>query len=173
MATLNNPNYSLSPGLGLAGQVQLVDSKDIVVATGDIALNGLIKAFKARKGQMVVGAILSVASSIVISQRSGASSRSGRIFAADPTVQAVVTNCQKIDAEGRPIGAPALRLVAVIGRCDSAGGIHRIEALETPVRTMAPLQFFERLAALAGDPAVVPQLFARAGRFAVGRFLLV
>jgi glycosyltransferase involved in cell wall biosynthesis len=31
------------------------------------------------------------------------------IFAADPTVQAVVTNCQKIDAEGRPIGAPELR----------------------------------------------------------------
>jgi glycosyltransferase involved in cell wall biosynthesis len=31
------------------------------------------------------------------------------IFAADPTVQAVVTNCQKIDADGRSLGHPSLR----------------------------------------------------------------
>ncbi len=31
------------------------------------------------------------------------------IFAADPTVQAVVANCQKIDADGRLLGSPSLR----------------------------------------------------------------
>lgn len=58
MPTLANPNYSLAPGIGLAGQVLLIDSKDIEVGTADITLNSLIKAFKVRKGQKVVGAIL-------------------------------------------------------------------------------------------------------------------
>lgn len=34
------------------------------------------------------------------------------IFAGDPTVQAVVTNRQKIDAEGRPLGYPSRRYAA-------------------------------------------------------------
>lgn len=58
MPTLVNPAAELAPGLGFAGSVQLIDSGDIAVATGDIDAADLVEVFTARKGQMVVGAML-------------------------------------------------------------------------------------------------------------------
>ena len=58
MGTLTNPLYGKAPGLGFAGAVQLVDSGEIAVATGDIDANDLVKAFLVKKGQIVVGALL-------------------------------------------------------------------------------------------------------------------
>ena len=59
MGTLVNPLAKLAPGLGYAGAVQVIDSGDIAVATGDIDLNDLVEVFTARKGQMVVGVLVS------------------------------------------------------------------------------------------------------------------
>ncbi len=58
MATLTNPNYGLAPSFGHAGDIKVVDSGDIAVATADIAANGLIKLFRARKGFVVTGAFM-------------------------------------------------------------------------------------------------------------------
>lgn len=58
MSTLVNPAYRAGPDIGMAGQIQCIDSYDIAVATSDIDLADLIKVFKARKGFVVTGAML-------------------------------------------------------------------------------------------------------------------
>lgn len=55
MATLTNPLYRKSPTIGLFGSSKVIDSGDVAVGTSDIALNGLIKLFQVRKGQVVTG----------------------------------------------------------------------------------------------------------------------
>lgn len=58
MGTLVNPAYTLAPSFGYAGQVRCIDSGDIAVAVGDIDASDLIKVFRARKGQVVIGALM-------------------------------------------------------------------------------------------------------------------
>lgn len=52
------------------------------------------------------------------------------IFAADPTVQVVVTNCQKIDAEGGLLGHPSLR---------HKGGRYAYEANARDIYALSPV----------------------------------